>query len=68
MVDFIFFGSRFFVYRQVCTHTEKYDVAIRRIFGKFGTDDLIKCRLEILREATNWDNRTNEIICRLRTD
>jgi hypothetical protein len=32
-----------------------------RIFGNFVTaGDGTKCRLKILRDATNWDARTNE--------
>jgi len=48
-------GSRFFVYGQIDTQTERLREAKSRVSGKFETTgDRIKCRLEMLRETTNW--------------
>jgi hypothetical protein len=55
-------GARFFVYGRIDTQTERLREAKSRISGKFETTaDRIKCRLEMLRETTNWDTRRNGI-------
>jgi len=52
--------SRFFVYGQIDTQTESLHEAKSCISGKFETTgDRIKCRIEMLRETTNWDTRRN---------
>ena len=61
--SFFFWGGGFYIffaYGQIDTRTERLHAAKSRISGKTETTgDRIKCRLEMLRETTNWDTRRN---------